>query len=47
MLTIKQKKSGETVEVSIPICAQLRDPFDEVQARQIGQPPLNQYGEAR
>jgi integrase len=36
IITIAQKKGGETVEVSIPILPELKEVLDEVQSRRIG-----------
>ena len=48
VLTIMQKKGQETVEVSIPICGQLKVVLDEVQSRRIAPTfLLNQFGKAR
>jgi integrase len=48
VITIKQKKSGVTVEVSIPIRPELKVVLDEVQSRRIAPTfLLNQYGKAR
>jgi integrase len=47
-ITITQKKSGETVEVTIPILPALKAVLDELQARRITPTFLvNQYGNAR
>ena len=47
-ITITQKKSGETVEVTVPILPALKVALDEVQARRITPTFLiNQYGAAR
>ena len=47
-ITISQKKSGETVEVTIPILPALKVVLDELQARRIAPTFLiNQYGAAR
>jgi len=47
-ITILQKKSGETVEVTIPILPALSSILDELQARRITPTFLiNQYGNAR
>ena len=47
-ITITQKKSGETVEVTIPILPALKVVLDELQARRIAPTFLiNQYGAAR
>jgi integrase len=47
-ITISQKKSGETVEVTIPILPALQVVLDELQARRIAPTfLLNQYGAAR
>lgn len=48
VLTIMQKKGQETVEVSIPICGQLKVVLDEVQSRRIAPTfLLNQFIKAR
>jgi integrase len=48
VITIKQKKGQETVEVSIPVCGQLKFILDEVQSRRIAPTfLLNQFGKAR
>lgn len=47
-ITITQKKSGETVEVTVPILPALKVALDELQARRITPTFLiNQYGAAR
>jgi integrase len=47
-ITITQKKSGETVEVTVPILPALKTVLDEVQVRRITPTFLiNQYGAAR
>jgi integrase len=47
-ITITQKKSGETIEVTIPILPALKVALDEIQARRIAPTfLLNQYGQAR
>jgi integrase len=47
-ITITQKKSGDTVEVTIPILPALKVVLDELQARRITPTFLiNQYGNAR
>jgi integrase len=48
VLTIAQKKGGETVEVSIPILPQLQAILDDVQGRRIGPAfILTEYGKPR
>ena len=47
-IAIKQKKSGETVEVTVPISGALKIILDEVQGRRIAPTfSLNQFGKAR
>ncbi|HET7447117.1 MAG TPA: tyrosine-type recombinase/integrase [Methyloceanibacter sp.] len=47
VLTIMQKKGQETVEVSIPICGQLKVVLDEVQSRRIAPTFLLNQGQNR